>query len=213
MNLLHTSRERRHDVGPLDGAAGKQGDGDVGNGPARERGHRSAAAPGRRSRDVSAAGDFPRFAAQGDGRSAGRAPVGAGKAGGKDRARGVLDAASRGSGMRIAGSGGRIAHQGAMTTSGSQVRQGATALQGTTTGNPVRQGATTPSGDITPHGTMTDTRLAGRRQGAGVSGSGQTAVGAACAGVFASRARQSALPEGETTDLPFPAGALFSGRR
>lgn len=221
MNQVHTSRECRHDVGPLDGAAGKQGDGDVGNGPARERGHRSAAAPGRHFRGVSAVGEFPRFATQGNGRTAEHHSAVAGKAGRMTHAGSATDAAMQGSGTRVVGTGGRISHQGATTTKGRIMPKGATAVQGsdvrkgatTTQGRIVRKGATTPAGEITPRGTTTDTRPTGRRQGAGVFGSGRMAVGAACAGVFASRPWQSALKEGETACLPFQAGAVFSGRR
>ncbi|MFZ1730660.1 MAG: hypothetical protein WAV84_11105 [Bacteroidota bacterium] len=68
MNALHTFLERRLHSHSSSGAHGSKGAGDKGTGPDRERGSRSAAAGSRRSWNVSAAGEFPRFAAQNDDR-------------------------------------------------------------------------------------------------------------------------------------------------
>lgn len=90
------------------GTSGKLGDGVQGTGPDRERGIRSASTQSRRSRDVSADGEFPRSATQSNGRMAGGIPAVPGKAGRMTRACRIEDAVRRGSGIRIAGTGGRI---------------------------------------------------------------------------------------------------------
>lgn len=108
MSTLHTFRELRLDFQQSSGTSGKQGDGVQGTGPDRERGIRSASVQSWRSRDVSAVGEFPRSATQSNGRMAGGIPAIPGKAGRIRNSCRFTDVLRWGSGMRIAGTGGRI---------------------------------------------------------------------------------------------------------